>query len=1182
MAPTRKYKSVNKQYSSKCEVSPDKDAGNSRKSNPKKKLFDKLGHPWSKAEIERFYKAYREYGKDWKKVAAAVRNRSTEMVEAFYIMNRAYLSLPDGVASVIGLIAMMTDHYSVLGGSDAEIESNEPSKIPRKTQKRKRVKAHFGSSKEDVFLPQSIASTQGCLSLLKRIGFNGINPHAVGRRTPRVPVSYSYRRDDMENYNPPKKRVKKSEANDNDDEHVAAVTLTGALQRGSCPQFSQRPYKKAECRRSAPVQCYDRMLLQSETTKAKLPSSSSKHRIESRHGGKEPVIGTYVKDTGPTEDMEGAGTVEVREKGKKVYRKKVKAGEFTNNLSDDGGEACSGIEEGIIDRAVKGKVEMEISHGKSKLSPWSQRKKSKKIVSGDESASLDALLALANLSTSISPASIIESEVSAKFKEDRIARETDEKPSASEAASTSHCRDETKHIGPKEKVLNLITEAEDGTSRKSKVGRYSAKDDNVVSEPKQQAESTNNSKKRKSKSFSTSQISNPEAQMDSPFIQSFDNEDMAEEMNKSLTKGSSAQSSVQSQQRKSFRVPEDSLTKNDPKFAETDSLVSIFQVPAESKLVSLPNKHQSRRKMNLKRALLSTDINSLNYTLANQPNKDSLSQDGLKERLSFCLSSNLARRWCSFEWFYSAIDYAWFVKKEFVEYLNHVGLGHIPRLTRVEWGVIRSSLGKPRRFSERFLHEEREKLKQYRESVRQHYAQLRIGTTEGLPTDLPQPLSIGQRVIAIHPETREVNDGKVLDLEHDSFKVQFDRPELGVELVTDIDCMPLNPLENLLETLGSQDLAFDKFPATPNVSQVNGHSNFRGSGVYAPSGHPENATSSVNMLANPIKVDASRNILNAKTSVPSVVAAHQTANGLPLTMAHIQGREADIQVMSELNRALDKKEAILMELRNTNDDILDNKSGGNCLKGSEPFKKHIATVSSALHNLRQHNAYPANPVSPQQKPPTKSNFLGSLTSSIDSSLVSLESDSVAGEIVEGSRLKAGSMVDAAIKAISTKEDEDAFMRIVEVLDSIDKLQFTPDIRMPVIKSAEPENGSISYQKHLVSRLPQNNEQVPSELITSCVATLLMIWVTRKLFSAMISTLNSLTSKNVLHICILFAILCLFLFLLTYRHVLSDNFPQPMWLKLWIWLLEACIHGVARTCGFTEKYKGAWAKLKLKY
>lgn len=64
----------------------------------------------------------------------------------------------------------------------------------------------------------------------------------------------------MENYNPPKKRVKKSEANDNDDENVAAVTSTGALQRGSCPQFSKRPYKKAECRRSTPVQSYDRMV----------------------------------------------------------------------------------------------------------------------------------------------------------------------------------------------------------------------------------------------------------------------------------------------------------------------------------------------------------------------------------------------------------------------------------------------------------------------------------------------------------------------------------------------------------------------------------------------------------------------------------------------------------------------------------------------------------------------------------------------------------------------------------------------------------------------------------------------------------------------------------------------------------------------------------------------------------
>ena len=94
-----------------------------------------------------------------------------------------------------------------------------------------------------------------------------------------------------------------------------------------------------------------------------------------------------------------------------------------------------------------------------------------------------------------------------------------------------------------------------------------------------------------------------------------------------------------------------------------------------------------------------------------------------------------------------------------------------------------SSLGKPRRFSERFLHEEREKLQQYRESVRKHYMELCTGSREGLPTDLARPLSVGQRVIAIHPKTRELHDGSVLTVDHDRCRVQFDSAELGVEFV---------------------------------------------------------------------------------------------------------------------------------------------------------------------------------------------------------------------------------------------------------------------------------------------------------------------------------------------------------------------------------------------------------------
>ena len=140
---------------------------------------------------------------------------------------------------------------------------------------------------------------------------------------------------------------------------------------------------------------------------------------------------------------------------------------------------------------------------------------------------------------------------------------------------------------------------------------------------------------------------------------------------------------------------------------------------------------------------------------------------------------------------------------EFVDYLNHVGLGHVPRLTRLEWSVIKrfvtvplyiqrfekvthslymfSSLGRPRRFSERFVHEERDKLEQYRESVRKQYTELRAGATEVLHTDLAQPLSVGNRVIAIHPKTREIRDGKILTFDHNKYNVLFD--ELGVDVV---------------------------------------------------------------------------------------------------------------------------------------------------------------------------------------------------------------------------------------------------------------------------------------------------------------------------------------------------------------------------------------------------------------
>lgn len=38
------------------------------------------------------------------------------IIPQVYVPFQAYLSLPEGISSVVGLIAMMTDHYNVLVG----------------------------------------------------------------------------------------------------------------------------------------------------------------------------------------------------------------------------------------------------------------------------------------------------------------------------------------------------------------------------------------------------------------------------------------------------------------------------------------------------------------------------------------------------------------------------------------------------------------------------------------------------------------------------------------------------------------------------------------------------------------------------------------------------------------------------------------------------------------------------------------------------------------------------------------------------------------------------------------------------------------------------------------------------------------------------------------------------------
>lgn len=576
------------------------------------------------------------------------------------------------------------------------------------------------------------------------------------------------------------------------------------------------------------------------------------------------------------------------------------------------------------------------------------------------------------------------------------------------------------------------------------------------------------------------------------------------------------------------KLQENSSSSTDLVRPVTDSNETLVQASTTCP-GNLLTKSRNRRKTGLQKAWASKEFKSNESTVGDRPDKYLHPVNrvvDLKEKLSHCLSSRMLRRWCMFEWFYSAIDYPWFAKSEFVEYLNHVRLGHVPRLTRIEWGVIRSSLGKPRRLSKQFLQEEREKLEQYRESVRKHYAELRAGVREGLPTDLAQPLSVGQRVIACHPKTREIHDGSILTVDRNRCRVQFDRPELGVELVMDIDCMPLNPLENIPEALRRQNIVANKFCTSFADTKIEDGSKewkIGGSMKFAPAESLEITNGSSSIASSSYPMHTLMKQAKAKATVNEVaVAAQQAMYSQPCTLSQIQEREADIRVLAELSRALDKKEALLMELRHMNEEVSGKQKDGDAIKDLEHFRKQYAMVlvqlrdandqvASALLSLRQRNTYHGNSTHAWGRPIENSGgAAGPPDSCNPSAFLNQDSGSHVTEIVESSRRKARTVVDAAVLAMcALKEGEDAFVKIGEALDSVNSRISGPGSGVFGARRnfSDPGHGGSTYQDHTTSCMPEatashaspklhissdSEIQLPSDLISSCVATLFMI------------------------------------------------------------------------------------------
>lgn len=79
--------------------------------------------------------------------------------------------------------------------------------------------------------------------------------------------------------------------------------------------------------------------------------------------------------------------------------------------------------------------------------------------------------------------------------------------------------------------------------------------------------------------------------------------------------------------------------------------------------------------------------------------------------------SDKVKRWIKYEYFYSGIDKPYFEKSELQECMNSLKIP-FKTLRRADFILIRKAIGKSRRLSQKFLDEERQRLRKYREVAR--------------------------------------------------------------------------------------------------------------------------------------------------------------------------------------------------------------------------------------------------------------------------------------------------------------------------------------------------------------------------------------------------------------------------------------------------------------------------------
>ncbi|KAL9649543.1 hypothetical protein ABK040_003221 [Willaertia magna] len=186
------------------------------------------------------------------------------------------------------------------------------------------------------------------------------------------------------------------------------------------------------------------------------------------------------------------------------------------------------------------------------------------------------------------------------------------------------------------------------------------------------------------------------------------------------------------------------------------------------------------------------------------------------------------RLFCTCEWFYSTLDSGYFNKNEFIECLKAIEptLNEKTIFKRFEMKSIKnqmfSKFGKPRRFSQKFLSEEREKLEKYRKFVRDYYSSHFTSMKEDNDEDdnqlfmldndinmvdinmqqyydnIPSLLRPNDQVLVLNEESQYVQLGIILEcntLDH-TYLVKMLNTNIE-KIVKDIDCMSLGTIHSI-------------------------------------------------------------------------------------------------------------------------------------------------------------------------------------------------------------------------------------------------------------------------------------------------------------------------------------------------------------------------------------------------